>query len=73
MQRVELAGGGIGPINSHPISLLENVEQEKIVAKSKGMGDQNYMNLDSFIVEPKISKNTMGNAQTHKVIFNLQQ
>ena len=34
LQREELGGGEIFPIHSHPIPLLGNIEQDKIVVKT---------------------------------------
>ncbi|AIQ95285.1 hypothetical protein [Prochlorococcus sp. MIT 0604] len=34
LQREELGGGGIVSIHSHPIRLLGNIEQDKIVVKT---------------------------------------
>ena len=39
LQRVELAGGGMVPVFSHPIPLISNVEQDEIIIKTKRIGD----------------------------------
>ena len=68
LQRVELAEGGVVPLHSHPIPLLGNVEQGKIVVKREGMEDITYNEGDSFIVGPKTPKHTMGNAKSDNAI-----
>ena len=68
LQRVELAEGGTGPLHSHPIPLLGNVEQGTIVVKREGMDDITYKEGDSFIVGPKTPKHTMGNAKTDTAV-----
>ena len=68
LQRVELSEGGIVPLHSHPIPLLGNVEQGKIVVKREGLEDLIYKEGDSFIVGPKTPKHTMGNAESDNAI-----
>ena len=63
-----MAGVGIVPLHSHPISLLGNVEQGNIIVKRLGIEDLTYAAGDTFIVGTKTPKHKMGYAKTDSAI-----
>ena len=61
----ELAEGGIVALHSHPIPLLSNFQQGKIVVKER-LGDLSYIEEKFFLISQKTSKHTIVNAKNYE-------